>query len=138
MNRKVIAICFCSAFLFFAGTRGMACGDKVLALGRAIKLRYVSAHSASFLLYQRVGAPSAAAMSDTSLQSALKKSSKVFKVVHDAVELKEALQLGKYDLILADSADVGFIESQLQTISSNAVIVPVLNEGTKQEASALH
>src|SRR5919201_798843 len=129
MNRKVIAICFCSAFLFFAGTRGMACGDKVLALGRAIKLRYISAHSASILLYQRAGAPSAGAMSDTSLQSALKKSSKVFKVAHDAVELNEALQLGRYDLVLADSADVAAVERQLQTIPSTAVIVPVLNKG---------
>jgi hypothetical protein len=137
MNRKVIAICFSCAFLLLGGTRGMACGDKVLALGRAIKLRYVSAHSASILLYQHAGAQSAAAMSDASLQSALKKSSKVLKVVHDPVELKEALQLGKHDLILADSSDVGAVEHQLQTTSSTAVIVPVLNEGTKQEGSAL-
>ena len=73
--RRLAAVTSCWLFVLLAVTQGMACGDKVLALGRALKLRYASTHSASILLYLSSGTPAAAALSDASLQSALKKSS---------------------------------------------------------------
>src|SRR2546422_1309261 len=138
MKRLLVIVSCCSAFLLLATTQSAGCGDKVLALGRAVKLRYVSAHLASILVYERSGSPGAAAMSsDPSLQSALKKSSQALKVVHDTSELSEALARGKYDLILADAADAAGVEQQLETTPSHSVVVPVLNQGTKAEASAL-
>jgi hypothetical protein len=127
---------FCCALLIVAAaTQSPACGDKVLALGRAIKLAYVSTHSASILLYLR--SPSAPVISDASLQSALKKSSQVLRIVNDADELKQALNRGKYDLIITDPQDAPGIEQQLQAISSHTVVVPMLYQSTKAEASAL-
>jgi len=137
MKRLLVIVSCCSAFLLLATTQSAGCGDKVLALGRAVKLRYVSAHLASILVYERSGSPGAAAMSDPSLQSALKKSSQALKVVHDRSELSEALGRGKYDLIVTDAADAASVEQQLETTPSHSVVVPVLNQGTKAEASAL-
>src|SRR2546430_10749701 len=113
----------------------MGCGDKVLALGRAVKLRYVSTHSASILLYLHSGARAAPAMSDASLQSALKKSSQVLKIVNDAAELEQALNRGKYDLIVTDPQDAPGIEQLLQAMSSHSVVIPLLYQGSKAEAS---
>src|SRR5438132_2552712 len=125
MKRMLVIVSCCSAFLLLATTQSAGCGDKVLALGRAVKLRYVSAHLASILVYERSGSPGAAAMSsDPSLQSALKKSSQALKVVHDRSELSEALARGKYDLILADAADAAGVEQQLETTPSHSVVVP--------------
>jgi hypothetical protein len=127
----------CSLFLILAVTEAVACGDKVLALGRAVKLRYVSTHSASILLYLRSGTPAAAAFSDASLQTALKKSSQVLRTVNNASELEEALNRGKYDLILTDPQDAPAIEQHLQATSSHTVVVPLLYQSTKAEASAV-
>jgi len=57
--------------------------------------------------------------------------------VNDAAELDQALNRGKYDLIVADPQDAPGIEQQLQTISSHTVVVPLLYQSTKAEASAL-
>jgi cellulose biosynthesis protein BcsQ len=127
----------CALLIVAAATQSPACGDKVLALGRAIKLAYVSTHSASILLYLRSGLPSAPVISDASLQSALKKSSQVLRIVNDADELKQALNRGKYDLIITDPQDAPGIEQQLQAISAHTVVVPMLYQSTKAEASAL-
>ena len=135
--RRLAAVTSCWLFVLLAVTQGMACGDKVLALGRALKLRYVSTHSASILLYLSSGTPAAAALSDASLQSALKKSSQVLRVVTDASELSEALNRGKYDLIVTDPQNAPGIEQQLQVISSHSVVVPLLYQSTKAEASTL-
>src|SRR5713226_5216443 len=64
MKRLLVVVSCCSAFLLLATTQSAGCGDKVLALGRAVKLRYVSAHLASILVYERSGSPGAAAISD--------------------------------------------------------------------------
>ena len=91
MKRLLVIVSCCSAFLLLATTQSAGCGDKVLALGRAVKLRYVSAHLASILVYERSGSSGAAAMSDPSLQSALKKSSQALKVVHDRSDRKSVV-----------------------------------------------
>jgi len=137
MRRLGEVISCCCIFLLLAVTQGMGCGDKVLALGRAVKLRYVSTHSASILLYLRSGTPAAVALSDANLQSALKKSSQVLKVVTDASGLDEALNRGKYDLIVTDPQDAPGLEQQLQAMSSRSVVIPLLYQSTKAEASAL-
>jgi len=116
----------------------MGCGDKVHALGRAVRLRYASNHSASILLYLRTGSSTAAAVSsDASLQSALKKSSQVLNIVNDPTRLDQALSRGKYDLVVVDAADAPAIEQQLQTMASHTVVVPVISQVNKTEASAM-
>jgi len=135
--RRLAGVACCCIFILLAVSQGMGCGDKVLALGRAVKLRYVSTHSASILLYLHSGTRAAPAMSDASLQSALKKSSQVLKIVNDAAELEQALNRGKYDLIVTDPQDAPGIEQLLQAMSSHSVVIPLLYQGSKAEASPL-
>jgi hypothetical protein len=135
--KRLLTMGCCSLFLILAVTEAVACGDKVLALGRAVKLRYVSTHSAAILLYLRPGTPAAAALLDASLQTALKKSSQVLRAVNNASELEEALNRGKYDLIVTDPQDAPAIEQQLQATSSHTVVVPLLYQTTKADASAV-
>src|SRR5512133_1609603 len=135
MRRLVGAITCGCVLLVTATTSVMGCGDKVLALGRAVKLRHVSSRSASILLYLRAGTPAAAAVSDLPFQSALKKSSQVVKIVNSASELEEALNRGKYDLIVTDPQDARVVEQQLQMTWSHTVVIPLLYQSTKAEAS---
>ncbi|PYV95125.1 MAG: hypothetical protein DMG89_22720 [Acidobacteria bacterium] len=137
--RRLLGVLFCCClFLLLSVTQLMGCGDKVLALGRAVRLRYASNHSASILLYLRPGSSTAAAMSsDVSLQSALKKSSQVLRIVNDSSQLDEALNRGKFDLLVADAADAAAIEQQLQAMAAHTVVVPVTSQLNKVEASAM-
>jgi hypothetical protein len=137
--RRLIEVVFCCClFLLLGVTDLMGCGDKVHALGRAVRLRYASNHSASILLYLRTGSSTAAAVSsDASLQSALKKSSQVLNIVNDPTRLDQALSRGKYDLVVVDAADAPAIEQQLQTMASHTVVVPVISQVNKTEASAM-
>ncbi len=137
MRRFAGTALWCCILVLLAATQSIACGDKVLALGRAVKLRYVSNHSASILLYLRAGTPAAGALADASLQSALKKSSQVLKVVTEPSELDSALNMGKYDLIVTDPQDVPAIEQQLQATGSHSVVIPLLYQSSKAEASTL-
>jgi len=52
-------------------------------------------------------------------------------------ELDEALNRGKYDLIVVDPQDAPGIEQQLQAMSSRSVVIPLLYQSTKAEASTL-
>lgn len=137
MRRFLVGLSLTCGIVLLSVMQSPACGDKVLALGRAVKLRYLSAHSTSILLYARAGTSSAGALSDPKLQSTLKQSSKTLKYVTTPVELEEALDHAKYDLVLTDASDAAATELKLQAIYSHAVVVPVLNSGTKEQASAL-
>lgn len=137
MRRFLLGLCLTCGIVLFSVTQSPACGDKVLALGRAVKLRYVSTHSASILVYARAGTSAAGAVSDPKLQSSLKHSSQTLKFVTSPTELDEALDHAKYDLVLTDASDAAATEQKLQAIYSHTVVVPVLNEGTKAEASSL-
>jgi hypothetical protein len=138
MRRLIEVVSCCCLFLLLGVTHVMGCGDKVHALGRAVRLRYASNHSAAILLYQRTGSSIAATVSsDASLQSALKKSSQVLKIVSGPSELDQALTRGKYDLVVADASDASAIEQQLQTMASHTVVVPVISQANKAEASAM-
>jgi hypothetical protein len=137
MRRVLLGLSLTCAIVSFSVTQSPACGDKVLALGRAVKLRYLSAHSTSILVYARAGTPAAGALSDPKLQHSLMHSSQTLKYVTSPAELDEALDHAKYDLVLTDAGDAGVTEQKLQAIYSHTVVVPVLNAGTKAEASAL-
>jgi hypothetical protein len=137
MRRILLGIVLTCGIVLFSVLQSPACGDKVLALGRAVKLRYLSAHSTSILVYARAGAPAAGALSDLKMQHSLKHFSQTLRYVTSPAELDEALEHAKYDLVLTDSGDAAATDQKLQTIYSHTVVVPVLNAGTKAEASTL-
>jgi len=137
MRRLAHIVSWCTALVLLAAVPASGCGDKVLALGRALRLRYVAKHSASILLYLPPGTAASAATSETSLQTALTTSSKVLRVVKDGPQLSQALQAGKYDLLVTDPGDAPDIEQQLQSMSLHTVVVPLLYKGSKAQVKEL-
>lgn len=137
MRRFLLTLSLISGILLFGVPQGLACGDKVLALGRALKLRYLSAHSTSILVYARSETPAADGLSDPKLQSSLKQFTQTLKYVTTPSELSDALDRAKFDLVLTDPSDAPGIEQKLQETFSSAVVVPILDKGTKAEAKTL-
>ena len=58
------------------------------------------------------------------------------KVVETQAEVTKALETGKYDLVLADVADVAVLRKQCGTIASKPAVMPLLYKPTAAELSA--
>ena len=111
-----------------------ACGDKLLVLGRAIRLESLLGNrSAKILAYQHAGTHAADLIADPEFQAALKKAGYQLRVVRDTEELEVALRLGKYDLLLSDIADTNAVEPTLQAAAAAPALIPILYQPTKSE-----
>jgi ABC-type amino acid transport substrate-binding protein len=124
------------AVVLFSGAAALACGDKLLAIGRGLRFQRVyAAHEANLLIYSPL-ARSGATLSSTKLQSTLKRAVHNLKMVQGDSELDEALKSGKFDVVLVELADLGDIKRHLQSAPSKPVILPILIKPSKAELAA--
>ena len=119
-----------------SGTAALACGDKLLAIGRGVRFQRVSAaHEANLLIYS-AGTERRAVLANNNLQTALGRAVRKLQLIQDASELDEALKSGQADIVLVDFADLAGITRQLQSAPSKPVIVPILVKPSKAELAA--
>jgi ABC-type amino acid transport substrate-binding protein len=116
-----------------SGTSALACGDKLLALGRGVRFqRAYAAREANLVIYSG-GAQSGASLNSAKLQTALKRAGHKLQIIGGALQLDEALKSGKVDVVMVDFADLSEIAAELQSAPSKPVIVPVLFKPSKSE-----
>ena len=121
------------ATALLSGTVAVACGDKLLAVGRGVRFqRGYAAHEANLVIYF-AGAQSSAALNSTKLQNMLKRAGHKLQIVASGSQLDEALRSGKVDVVLVDFGDLSGIAEKLQSAPSKPVIVPVLFKPSKSE-----
>ena len=108
------------------------CGDKLLVLGRGIRLEVLLGNrTAKILAYQHAGTHGAELIADPEFQSALKAARYQLRIVRDTEELEVALRLGEYDLLLSDLADTNAIEPTLKSTATLPVLIPILYQPSK-------
>ena len=104
----------------------VACGEKLLILGRAI--RFQSRHTpraASVLLYlPRSAAPQP--LADPNLESALREAGHAVRAVTTSTELETALRSGGYDVVLANVTDAPDLDQARVMVDPNAVVLPAV------------
>jgi len=123
--------------LVLSATPGLACGDKLLVIGRGVRFQNAYAqHQANILIYSN-GTQSGAILSSAKLQATLKQAGHKLQMVEGASQLDEALKSGKVDVVLADFADIAGITRQLQSAPSKPVLLPILVKPSKAELSAV-
>ena len=104
----------------------VACGEKLLALGRGI--RFQSRHSprpASVLLYLPQSA-SGRPLTDPNLESALKEAGHTVRAATTNADLESALLSGAYDVVLANITDAPDLERAQAVTVGNAVVLPAV------------
>jgi len=104
----------------------VACGEKLLALGRGI--RFQSRHSprpASVLLYLPQSA-SGRPLTDPNLESALKEAGHTVRAATTNADLESALRSGAYDVVLANITDAADLERAQAVTAGNAVVLPAV------------
>jgi len=124
------------AIAALSGTTALACGDKLLAVGRGLRFQHVSAaHEANLLIYS-AGTQNGAALSSTKLQTTLRRAVHRLQLVQGGSELDQALKTGRVDVMLVDFTDIAEITQQLQSASSKPVILPILVKASKTALAA--
>jgi hypothetical protein len=137
MRKAMLTAAMVACALFLGGIAAWTCGDKLLILGRGVRFQGLSVEQhASILLYLHAGSPASPAVSDHQFQSALRDAGHKLQVVENREALDQALKAGKYDIVLADLADASALEQTVETAPSKPVILPVIYNGTKGEATA--
>ena len=106
------------------GTVGLACGDKLLVIGRGVRFQHAYApHQGSLLIYSS-GTQSGATLRSAKLQTTLKQAGHKLQTVEGASQLDGALKSGKVDVVLADFADLAGIARQLQSSPATRLCEP--------------
>lgn len=125
MRKAIVFLVVASALVIQNSELALACGDKLLLLGRGI--RFQSRHTpypASVLLYLPAATRAGGTLADPKLESALREAHHQVRVVGTRDELNAALQGGQYDVILADVAEAS--EVQRTVAAADAVVLPVV------------
>src|SRR5215472_17526811 len=134
MRKCALVAILSAAMVACCGVSANACGDKLLVLGRGIRLETLLGNrTAKILAYQHAGTHGAELIADPEFQSALKNAGYQLHIVRDTEELEVALRLGKYDLLISDIADTDAVEHAAQSVSSLPALLPILYQPTKAE-----
>ena len=134
--RKMNGAALLIAIALLGGTAALACGDKLLAIGRGVRFQRASAAQEANLLIYAAGTERSAALANNSLQTALRRSVRKLQLIQDGPQLDEALKSGRVDVVLVNFADLAAITRQLQSAPSKPVIVPILVKPSKAELAA--
>jgi hypothetical protein len=111
-----------------------ACGDKSLSAGgirmqRALAARY----PASILIYTPAASRLPDATRELKLQETLRQVGHTYREVTTYSELTTSADSGRFNIVLADFADVSDLQKQLE--ASPVVVVPVAYKLTKAESA---
>ncbi len=115
----------------------LACGDKLVVVGRGLRPRRVSSASrASILLYAPPGGSLPAALGEGGLQKNLERAGHRLSRVGTEDELKKALEAGGYDLVFADFKVAPRVEAEANAAPAHPTVLPTLYNPSPAEVSA--
>lgn len=132
------------AFLIFAAVAGAlalgpgvaaGCGDKFVLIGGAARVNR-SKFPSRVLVFMNPASRVPAAEKEFHVEATLTAAGHKTKVVESASEVEKALESGKYDLVLADVADVSGLRKQCSAIASKPAVLPILYKPTAAELAA--
>jgi DNA-binding NtrC family response regulator len=106
-----------------------ACGDKFLRVGRSARFRrYAAVHPAGILIYSPRNATRAGI---DELKALLKRAGHNAVALERNASVSAALTASPYDVVITDYLDADRLKSDLQTASSRAALLPILNTPNK-------
>ena len=124
------------AFVFLVGVRSASpCGDKFVAFGRGVRFRsaFAAAHPATVLVYMKPGSDVAAADRRYQFVTGLTLMGHRLAIAPSEQDLREALRLRRYDVVITDVADVSPVEAEVKTARSDSIVVPIMYNPTRDQ-----
>ena len=136
MSRRIFAIAATVAGALALG-HGVAdgCGDKFVLIGGAARVNR-SKFPSRVLVFMNPSSRVPAAEKEFHVEATLTAAGHKAKVVESEAEVEKALESGKYDLVLADYADVPELRKRCGASASKPAVLPLLYKPTAAELSA--
>ena len=138
MRKPWVALFGVLAGVFFLCQPLIACGDKLVLLGRGIRFQRMLAtkHPAAILVYLRPESGISAADREYHLDSLLKLAGHKPHAVTNAAEFTKELGSNTYDLVLADYSDAAALEKEMRGSKAKPTLVPVVYNPSAAERAA--
>ena len=138
MKRILTSAGLLAAAVVMLGPDLQACGDKsLMAGGIRIQRAYAARFPASVLLYAPASSRLNGATGDLKIERSLLQVGHTYHEVASWTEFQDSLASGKYNLVLADVANLTEVQERLEAASSSALVIPVAYKLTKAETKAL-
>jgi hypothetical protein len=134
MRRRVLSLFL--LVMVLSGSAALACGDKLLALGRGVRFQRIYAARQANLVIYSAGTRNDGALDSARLRTTLKRAVRNVELVRGGSQLDQALKSGHVDVVLVYFADLAAIARELQSAPSRPVILPVLIKPSKAEFAA--
>ncbi len=136
MARRFVAIAAIAAGLLALG-EGVAagCGDKFVLIGGAARVNR-SKFPSRVLVFMNPVSRVPAAEKEFHVEATLTAAGHKAKVVESQAAVEKELASGKYDLVLADTADVPGLRQRCAASASKPAVLPLLYKPTPAELSA--
>ena len=136
MSRRVLVIAVAVAgALVLGGGVAAGCGDKFVLVGSAARVNR-SKFPSRVLVFMNPASRVPAAEKEFHVEATLTAAGHKAKVVESGAEVQKAIETGKYDLVLADPADVPNLRKQCGASASKPAVLPLLYQPTAAELSA--
>jgi len=120
MNR-IIAIAALGFSLALACCPASACGEGQFNMGQGLRYQgYLAPHPATVLVYDETAGDHKA------LYAGLQKAGHKVTVVGTAEAMSQALQAGRYDVVIADFDDAAALQSRTTGMSARPGVLPVV------------
>jgi hypothetical protein len=126
MKRTLFAVVGLLALAFVLTGDVLACGDKLVVVGRGLRPTRKAASPASILVFAPPTGSLPAALDDGGLQRNLEHAGHRLKRVATEEELKKALGAGGYDLIFADLKVAPRVEAEARQAPAHPTVLPTL------------
>lgn len=126
MTKLMLAAGLAGAVLAMGGD-AMACGDKLVIVGRGMRPKRVKGSvPASILVYADPRGSMPAALEEGHLRRDLEKAGHRVRSVGTREELDSALDTGTYDLVFTDIKTAPAIQTEAKSASSKPTVLPTL------------
>src|SRR5215471_8823218 len=112
-----------------------ACGDKFVLIGGGARVNR-SKFPSRVLVFMNPASRVPAAEKEFHVEATLTAAGHKATVVESQAEVQKALETGKYDVVLADTADVPALRKQCGAVASKPAVLPLLYKPTPEELSA--
>jgi len=112
-----------------------ACGDKFVLVGAGARVMR-SKYPSRVLVFMNPSSRIPAAEKEFHVEATLTAAGHKATVVESQAEVQKALETGKYDLVLADAADVPQLRQRCGASPSKPAVLPLLYKPTAEELAA--
>jgi hypothetical protein len=136
MRRRAFLVSAAVAGVLALGPEVAAgCGDKFVLIGGAARINR-SKFPSRVLVFMNPVSRVPAAEKEFHVEATLTAAGHKTKVVENEADVEKALETGKYDLVLADVADVPNLRKRCSASASRPAVLPILYKPTPAELSA--